>query len=403
MPSLDFFLHNWAKRTEVESRWMTDVGRSYFTDQEDRRSLASKPRRSLLVVWQGRNQNETARMLMQLMRSENESIEVPLYSDVAAVTNAAGAFINGAAGAFSNRRFQVGKKLIIVSADLQTLDRRTILSVASAQLVMSSPLAGVYTTGAFVLPIMDTLPALDHTGQWLTDDHGEFKARFREVVGSASLDHSGGTFGDAPAGWPTVSGVPVLNLGHNWVAQAKTQISRQGASLFSGKAPFVELAGARPILTFNLQFSPLTRSEFQSLLEFFDTRRGRCLPFWILNPASLFTATQAAGATVRIQALENAGDLTDFIDYVAVEQLDGTIEIRLLSSVNIISATEWDLVPLAPFTATPLADIRRVTSGHFARFSNDAMVESWSSDAFTSINLSVVEILNEQTIDVADL
>lgn len=400
MPTLDFFLTDWVGDQEIETVWPSDVVSSFLTDSEERRSLTTKPRRKIIVTWKGMDRNVSSRILFQLLRSAEESIEIPLYADQAAVTGTAGAVVTCDT---TNKRFYAGFKIVIVSPDLQTVERGTILSLTAADITLTAALVASFGVNSLIFPIMDVLPVLGHSMRYETDELLTLEAAFKEIPGTTALPSLVPTFGDNPTGFPVISTFPVLNLPHNWSLAFSAGIGRTGANFNQGKGPDVQIAGLKPIMNFRLDLSPLTRAESFSFLEFFDSRRGRCLPFWIIPPHSAFRATQDIGPNVTIEALENLSDISDFVSWVAVEELDGTIHIEALASVASLSATEWRLDPSTPFPAIPLAQVSRVSMGHLVRFSSDANSERWGSDGVGLFEVGVTELVNEATVEVANL
>ena len=400
MAVLDFFLTDWVARQGIENSWPTDVIASFLTDAEERRALTTKPRRAVSVLWRGIDRNQSSRMLMQLLRSTNESIEVPLYSDQAAVTNVVGGVITCDT---SNKRFFAGFKIVIVNEDLQTVERGTIMSLTPTDITLSGPLSGTYNLGSLVFPVIDALPVLEHNAPYRQDELLTTEVVFREIPGSSALPSLTPIFGDDPLGFPSISGLPVLNLVHNWTSDPIVSIARSGSEFIQGKGPGVEISSFLPIQSFLLEFSPLSRAEAFSFIEFFDSRRGRCLPFWIMPPHSAFRATADVGPDLTIEALENIIDIADFIQWVAVEEKDGTIHIKEVASIAVASPTEWKFSTVVAFPPIALADIARVSTGHLVRFTSDAMEELWSNDSVGSFKASVTELVNEISIEVTDL
>lgn len=400
--TLDFFFGNWVENQTMETSWPCDVITSFETDSEERRCLTTKPRRVIKVNWTGMTAQESARMFMQLLRSQDGMVEIPIYADVAFVTNQAGAVLTCVT---SNRRFNAGFKVVVVSPDGQTVERGTILSLTSSQITLTSALTNSFPSGSYVFPILDVLPKLGHSAEWLHDQLINLQTTFVEHPGSLALPSLVPTFGDAPSGFSTYNSLPILDLGlnHNWKINTDLRVGRSGSIFQQGKAPGVDLAGLRPITSFLMELSPLTKAEAFSMLEFFDSRRGRCLPFWMIPPFSLFTPVAALGADLTIEALENIADISDFVPYVAVEKKDGTLIFRDVSSVATGSPGEWVITPGSAWPATPLADIARVSVAYLCRFSNDVIEEEWVSDEACRIAFSVTELVNEQDIEVTNL
>lgn len=398
---MTYFHSDWIAQQKLETAWPSAVTTSFFTDAEDRWGLTTKPRRTLEVTWKGMERNTAQRMLMRLLRSMNESIEVPLYMDQAILVSHTASVLTVLDA--SNRRFVVGQKVVAISPDGGTILEGSITSVGATTIGFTAGVVPVLPAGSLVMPVIDALPVLRHEGRWETDELINFRVIFREKPGSSAIPSIVPTFGDNPSGFPTINSLPVLNLQHNWRVSPNLLIGRTGTSIAHGKGFGVEISGQRPIQSFLIQLSPLTRAEAYSMLEFFDSRRGRCLPFWMVSPHSAFRPTQDVGPNVFIEALDSVSDITEFVDYIAVEEVDGTIHIEELSSVAVISGTEWRLDPSSAFSSIPLSDIARVSTGHLVRFSVDALEEEWVTDEAAGFLFRVTELVNEETIEVTGL
>ena len=400
MSVLDFLLANWADTVKVTTSWITDVVTSFHTSAEVRRSLASKPLREIEFSWTGLEQSKSARMVMQLLRSAEESIEIPLYSDQAVISGIVGAVVSCDP---SYKRFYAGQKIVLVSPDTSTVERGVIQTVNVSDITLTGAVAASFPSGSLILPILDTLVSLEHRIPFLTDYYLRASSlSFKEHTGDTSIPASVTTFGDTPSGASLYGNYPILSLPHDWNSDCSIVINRAGEQYIQGKSPLVETQGLRPLFNFNLQVGPLNLEEFWSLLELFDSRRGRCLPFWLVNPVTMFTISQDVTATLQIDALENIDDL-DFFEYVAVLKKDGTMQIRQISATADLGGGVWRITPSIPFVGVSLADVDRVTSVHLVRFSQDSLVESWASDGYMTTPLILREITEEEDVTVVGL
>lgn len=395
----DFFHTNWASQQIIERVWPTDVSASFRTDAEDRRALTTKPRRVISMEWVGLTANLSSRILFQLARSQTISVEIPLYPDHAEVTGVAGAVVTCDT---TDRRFFAGKKIVIVDSTAGTVERGVILSLTPTDITLTAVLTGTYGLGSQIFPIIDAQPKLLHEGVYRHDQLIQLEATFKEQLGPTALPSLVPVFGDDPLGFPSFQGLPILDMENNWRFTPTFVISRTGTDVVAGKGNTVSLGGLRPIFSYKLEFSPLTRAETLSLLEFFDSRRGRCLPFWLIPPQTAFTPVTGAGPDIVVEPLENILDISDFMTWFAVIEKDGTIHIRDLSSVS-TGGGGWILDPFTALPAIPLADIARVTMAHKVRFSSDSMEERWRHGSLSVIRAGVTELTNEKTVEVTDL
>jgi hypothetical protein len=143
------------------------------------------------------------------------------------------------------------------------------------------------------------------------------------------------------------------------------------------------------------------RAEAWKLRQFHDYVRGRCFPWWLPHPAAIWAPVTFTTGYVDIEVAGNLADLQDFVDYVALVKTDGTVEIRAVSSITLVSGN-WRVAVSSSFSAYAAADVVRFVPAYLVRFREDALVEEWVTDSVCRFQVSAIEVLeSEQDAELA--
>lgn len=402
---VDFFLHNWAAVSILESSYQTDVCESADTLAEERVGLCDRPYRSISLRWNALDQDEATRLLMLMLRLGTARYTIPLYPDQSIVTAASsGTTINCDT---TNRRFFRGGKILICEAD-QTgncvnAQYGVIQYVSDTTLTLTSGLTGSYPAGvSIVFPLLDTEITLSASMKELTDSACDFSMTVEEVNGFSALPP---TFtGDIVPNATVYQGYPVFDFETNWINDVEIAFNRAGQKYGRGRGQIVALRGSRPQFEFSFDLLFGDRADTFEFLNFFDSRRGRLRPFWLASPNALWGAPVAVTTGyVDVTAHGNLADLEAFVFAVAVVLEDGTVYVSNISSVTDNSGVNgtWRLNLSDAIPSVTLALVKRVTSAHLVRFSKDAIQENWQTDSVCQIKVGMTEILNEKEVDIS--
>lgn len=400
----DFFLHNWQANATLETSYLTDVVQSFDALTEERRALLDRPRRVLTLQWTAVKQDEMNRLLMELMRGGMQQLLVPFAMDQSVTTGtSSGTTI---ACPTTQRHFAVGAQVLIFSfgPDRRPANPQTFLidGLASGAITTHTAISGSYAAGALVFPLMLAELILQGDVSLLTDQKGDLSLSFYEVaksaIASSALVSSPGPFATqtSAANSAASSTTPVLDVSPDFGATVKVAVGRAGTKYALGRDTAVDVQGTRPLLEHAFQLSLFKRSDSWGFLEFFDSRKGRLLPFWLVNPATLYTPVATASGYVDVAVSGSLQNAQDFLEYVAVVMNDGTIYVRKVTSVALVSGN-WRISASLP--SLTLSDVKRVTSAHFVRFSNDALKLDYLSDGVALAQVATVEILAETVTD----
>jgi len=399
---LNFFLHNWADLSELETFYSTDIMRSATSLAEDRRGLLSKPQRVLSLSWLSVTRAEAQRFLQALFRMQQESVEVPLYMDQSLITSpSAGTTLNCST---VDRRFFVGQKVLATSFDGQGRPTNTVVGeilTVAAGVITTVASMGTHPVGDLVFPIIDTHVMLEGEITAFNDFVGRLSLSFREVEGANAIPVFL-ALGLDPPGFPIQQSLPVLITEFNLLGGMRTRVVRHGVLGRFGRGFDNFEQGPRALVEQEFRFLLETRAEAFQLLKFFDSRRGRLFPFFIAFPHGIWEVTAIGVTTLDITATGNFSDLEDFTDYVAIVEFNGTTTIRLITSFVDNGAT-WR-INVVSFGVPPLlSDINRAGPAHLSRMAKDSMVESWNTDQVCQITLTTREMVNEKTVTPVDL
>jgi len=404
----DAFLQNWISRVRLTSAYATQIEQSRSLSptaaiSEERIGLRSRPVRSIDTAWLGVKRAETFRMVLALMRlGQDETTKWPIYCDQAITTaSSSGTTINCPT---SNRRFFVGRDVLIfhLGDDGRPTqpEFRTVSAIGGSTLTLGSALDHTHPARSFVFPCLTADPSLAQGMRLYTDHVAAFDGAVLEhdedpLPASTGAGGSAGAFGSqsSAANTEADSGTPVFAVEANWQTEVRQVIARDGARLEIGRGGAIVRQNSRPRFEYEFSLRLFSRADVFSVVKFFDSRRGRLLPFWLLSPLTFWKATAVASGSVTVEAAGSTSDIADFVSYIGVRLKDGTIHIRKLASVTDVG--DFRLNITGTFSGFVLSDIDRVTIANFVRFGEDSVTEEWFTDEVADIRLRFVEVLND--------
>lgn len=387
-------------RTEdisCETSYLTDVTKARQSQIEERRGLVERPSRLVEAKLTGFGTRNLADILMNLKRQGHQTNIAPIWCDVTETT-----FFTGVGDNQLNcdprwRRFFVDSKLLIwhpsVGAELHVIAQIP----GSSSIILATTLGATFPAGSRVYPVIETDIELEQQFDLLTDQLIQTRFRAREVVGPTALPPTTCLIEDIQF----YRGLPILDMRYAWNDGISGRVVRAGSKINMGRGSVTEALGARPGLDYSLDFITESREEFWKILNFFDYCRGRVNPVYAINPGTLFTVVNVTVDYVDVNQNAKIADVSDFMDYIAIHQRNGTITIRGVDSVA-VQGSNWRITFDEPLEAVP-TNIRRVTSAHLVRLSSDAMKESWIDGEHCRINLPIFELIDESDVEIENL
>ena len=387
----DYLPHNWTLGVRVVSRWETDILTSKATGAEQRRQILARPQRALTYGTDTiLDDVVVARALGTLARLVTQATVVPLYSDVSMVSaDSSGTTLSCPT---SYRRFEAGKQVVIFPPDYGALAEpqvREVTVVGGSSLTLGSSLTGTVPAGSAVMPLLSVYQALDSEVSLSRFGVASLRDEVLEVAGEAlAATHAA----SAVSGFPTYSGLPVFDLEPDWSTPVVLSLIKDGQEQALGRAIVLETSDTKPRwrLAFGLF---LSRQDYWGLLQFFDSRRGRLLPFWTVAPFPAWEATDYQSGYVDVVSSFNADDLAASVLHLGILKKDGTVLIREITGVTSPGDIRLTVDSALPFVDP--ADVVYLGVAFRCRFDQDSLGESWASDGYCATAVSMLEVVEE--------
>ena len=395
-PLPNLFRADWRVNVRVNDGFETDVTYSRVDGSEERQQLLEKPERTLVVTFRELTRDDASQLWMNLIRSAKDRLVMPLYCDQMITTaSSTGTTINVPTAL---RRLSVGARVVIfdVGSDGRPdqVEYDTIDTINANDIELATGLSNTYAAGAYVFPTMDIeIDLKSSRGISQTDQTFEVSFQATEKIGASGLDPLVAA-NTTPSGFSTYLGDPILHIEHDWAAVVRSSVTSIGEDYGLGRGRVVRPQGERPMVRYDLQLNELTRADVWPVLEFMESRCGRAYPSWLVAPQTLFTPTAITTTYVEVEVSGNIEDVQDFFDYIGILETDGTITIRGISSVSLVSG-KWRIAFDSTITAPALSDVRGVTSAHHVRLARDNYQESWVTDEVCSVRASFIDLLDE--------
>lgn len=403
---LDFFIHNWVANVEMSTRYMTDITRSPITLAEERRGLLERPQRQLRIEFLHGEVAELDRLLVHLRRLTAENLVSPLFQDTVAVTSSGTgqAYINGD---FRYRRYFDGGRVAVFPAEPTSdamhlaaeVDVYSIEEVFSDKIKVERNLDQAYADSTwFIAPLIDLEIVLKPAVRHLTTDTAQVELTLNEVVGKSALPPS--FTGGVPDGWQQQMGLPVFEFGPDWDGGINTIYQRYGQRRTEGRKSVVVPDGPRYVQVQEFKLK-LDRPDFWSVMNLFDSRRGRLGAFWEIDQENMWTVLNTGAQLIDVQSLGVFADFKDdFTDYAGIVMNDGTVYIREINVIQDVGPWRLSLVAGNDLPAITVANIKRFSRARKKRFNSDSITEKWHTTETSEITFETVEVLAEGEVDI---
>ena len=378
-------LANWDRKVEIETAYITSVD-SNRVGEEKRKGLKVRPRRFVHARLTAMDYREIAQLKAFQMRSANQVVPYPLYSDITQVTFASDTFT----GDFTDTRFFVGARLIHFGLDaegVRDVASYAILAVTDTTIQVASPI-GAITGVDYVAPLIDAdielSPAVETV---FTDNKAEIDVNVNEKMDESALIPS-----DLSSFSPdTYKEVPVFPFVHNWSTDLIVQITRFGTRIDFGRGRAVSVDSDRPQSSFTVK-TLFDRSEAFEMLRWFDYCRGRLVPFWFVNPQNLWKIVSIGGSSITVdgQGLIPE-DIELFFKYVKIVGFDGIMEVTDVQ----VSGNDLEIFS-EEIPAGGSGDFLQPV--HLMRFAKDSIREVWTNRRVCEMAFELVELLEPPEI-----
>ena len=393
------FPNDWSTEVVLETRWQTDVRRSFRGSRPEKLSLSSRPSRSLEVSVLGVGREEAHALLQSALAHTSQSgVPVPLYCDQVIVKNV---LSNRIFGDFRFRRFFSGGRIAIFPGIISP--HRNSNSVIYATIDVVTP-ESIYVTfdpsstrapdpeRDVVCPCIDVELVDSVSGQSDKDDLLNVSFSWKEIDGACSL----------PAIWPATTfdnpevlspyaqiadGLPIFPFDFDWSGGVSVSAVREIDSDTAGRTSIQEIKGLT-LQKFDVSLLGYDRERAWAVLRWFDAMRGRSGGFYLLHPHQPWKLQSFPTLSlVRIDLAGDANQIAPYFRQLAAIRADGTIVVRKITAVeDVTTAFQITLEsPLPDNSFIAVCPILRCS------FDQDYVKEIWITDGVCRMEFSITE------------
>ncbi len=409
-PLPNFLLGNWRTQIQMDTSFLTDVSNADSL-AEARRGLLVRPRRTLRFTLTGMSRDQAAQIEQDLLRHANDVMPIPLMQDQAIITGDTESATDKIPVDTSHGRWFVGARIVIfkgtVNDSISLVQYLTIATIDPAFIEVTESLGdGEYVAGDTIMPCIDAEISIEAQRiKAHTDFHGEVKFKAVEVTGVSALPRLTDT---VPVEFPTfLSGNggddrPIFDIPANYALSVSDSIKRDGNKFTSGRGTIVFTRGTRARYAFDFSILSDQDEAFQ-FLKFFDWAQGRLQQFWFANHLTSFEATGSPNfANQLVKPNGRIENLQDFLDFLYIDQGDGTPSIGVVSTV-VVDGPDWKINFAIATSVDAFGVIKRLASAHKVRFSSDKISEKWTTDGLMGIKTRFNEVLEEKEVTVPNI
>lgn len=396
------FLHNWASNATMTTSFKTSVVHDPETAAESRRGLVLKPFRTMTLEWllcDGEDFSRLERLEVFLRRITGSRFTVPIYMDQQEIGAAATSSATTISVSTRRARFFPGARVAIVQLNAfnqpTSFSFHIISSMTNNSLTFNAALGVAVTANSIVLPMMDCEVMLEVEGTYTTARVPSVSITVAEAPGASQLPP---LRSDIPSGASVYDERPVWFEEPDWSDGVTKGRVRYGDRSSDGRADFVNAEGPRARQTHNYVLNG-DRDSMWSVLEFFESRRGRLRSFWHIDQDQYMTVASidASGTFIGITEIGNITDFSEEMGHIGLIMEDGTYYVR--EAVTIQQILTVFRITLDSPVASGLSptDVVRFARARECRFDSDAITETWTHTGYCTITASIVELLNEGT------
>lgn len=415
LPAPDYSNVNWRDQITVTTVWRTDVVKSKLTVAECRRSLATRPTRTISGTLTGMTQKKSSRLHSAMSRRAKDIAPFPLYSDRSYLTKSSPALSRVIHCDTTFKRFFAGGRIAIFEldgTDEQPLDEvtyYTIQVVFPDRITLNEDLLKGYAEFADVVPMIDAHVSLEEIANAVTDENIESRFNVTEALGAWTLP----SLADVPGPkFDTFKGAFVFPQSViQWGGEVTLGFRRPGAREVRGRDIYTALRGEVPEAFYSFTAVGLNRENVWKLLTFFDLVRGRAKHFYMTAPQTNYFKIDSWVSTrvVRIKRIgdfKNAQDVIKHIAFVLKTSAGSAVHLNRVQGMaefqDSFGDWFWDLLLEDVITfSTP--DVDFATLAHRVRMTSDAITEAWISDGVCAVQLEMEEKINEDSQEITDL
>lgn len=398
---LEFFAHNWADGLRLTQRYKTSISRGAESIAEERVQLLARPERTLEVRWTEQGLETIHGLLEQLKRSIQEEWAIPLYCDHACIIENASSGATSIKADFGRGRYFVNGNVLIrrFGHRFQTLEyqfNRIDSLFGSTQITLTDPLDfDVEASHAEIIPMMCVIPNLEFSISQHNDDTWDLTLAFVERGGPTALPPIGSGL---PSGFNSYREIPILRPWHDYHSPLSITYRREGEIVEVGRGKVVNFRGE--FWRQNHAFAMVAdRAIGWDYIRFFDTRRGRLRPFWLIEQERLFTLANLTSNFIDVNPLGTFAEFQQDLDFFGFEMKDGTCYVREVINVQVVGGI-WRVTTDVALPILDEADVRYAGRAYLTRMLQDSLEERWDHRNAVRLSVPTIRLLEEKDVDL---
>ena len=406
--------NDWASQVKVTTSWQTAISRSPFTGTEQRDSLGSRPVRSVQTTFKGMSQAESTSVQMSLMSmmgvpGSKQGVPFPIYSDFAITKNQLGSTETLISCDTIHKRFYIGQRIALVNPYHARAEYSGVKAYATYAIVknisfdsieIEDPIGEVLPLGSIVYPLIDCLPSLSMNTQLVTDYYSEATITATEKDAGSTLPPT--WIGEIDQYFDYHEGYPIFDFVPNYASTVTQGYIRYGRSNSTGRSTTVSLNEDKPVLTYSFSDLNTSREEAWQLLQFFDSRRGRALPFWTVQPLTTWKALDITTSSITVPDYDYRANIGTYISHVAIIDHSDKVYIKSIENISAVGDSFVLGFPVnEEFSTVPT--VKRVAPAWLARFASDTLDQSWITDHHQTSDITIEQLSEEKSVSVTNL
>lgn len=398
------FLHNWISKFQIHTRYETSISVSSENRAEERVGLLYKPYRTITIHWTELDRESLDVLLFSLRGMASGSWVCPLFGDQIELDQD---FIAGAGSPYKlyckplQRRFPQMIRIAVVGldwrGDIEWVHYTQELNRYGDRIEISTDLPqNAYAGRTLIFPCLDVEASARTQISYVTALVANVGHTTSEVIGDSALPPS---WTGVAGGFGSYAGLPIFAPPHNWVHSRDISYGMEGSLFKQGRGKIMDLRGDHPRVTikFNLQ---LGREDAYRMINFFDSRLGRLLPFWTIDAENIWKVTNLSASFIDIEAVGDYDTMQEDFAYVGLKMEGAESHVRPVASFENNGDT-WrillsDTLPIG----LSVNDVVYCSRARTSRFLKDTLSEVWETDALCNIMIQTIEVLEEGEVSL---
>ena len=260
---------------------------------------------------------------------------VPIYGDMALLSENAASGQSIIKGDFTDRRFFVGGRVVVVPlanerGDIQdnetdalgTIHVTTLQQkIGDNEFQLADNLPTTYLANcAVVFPLICVHPKMSisieqhHCRVW------QVKLEFEEKKGPTALPPASD---DIPPGFDVYRDIPILQPDHDYTSPLQITLLREGRQFDLGRDKETILRGDFPRYKHRIRFNEYRARGWQ-YIQFFDTRRGRLRPFWLVDQENVMEVLDLQTNFIDVRQVGDFDEFQEDMEFFGFTMKDGT-------------------------------------------------------------------------------